>query len=334
VIITLTPNPSIDRTLEIPALVHGHVHRATGEHQEPSGKGVNVSRALTSNSVANVAILPLGGAEGEHLRSLLAAEGVNFDVVAISGSVRVNISLTEPDGHATKINAVGPQLSPAELDALTQGLIDRVRPGDWVVASGSLPRGVDDNYYADICQLVHQAGARFALDSSGAALAQGLPAGPDVVKPNIEELEGLVGHHVDTLHGVVNAARELLERGARTALVSMGPDGALLVTQTTVVKGSAPAVNARSTIGAGDALLAGFMAAGGDGQKALREALAWGTAAVSVEGSHVPVITDDDRSGVRIDTDPALSRRLHRPTSLTSVAAPGPATGQPMGSKS
>jgi 1-phosphofructokinase len=318
VIITLTPNPSIDRTLEIPALVPGHVHRATGEHQEPSGKGVNVSRALTSNGVANVAILPLGGAEGEQLRSLLAAEGVNFDVVAIRGSVRVNISLTEPDGHATKINAVGPQLSPAELEALTQALIDRVQPGDWVVASGSLPRGVGDSYYAHVCQLVHRAGARFALDSSGPSLAQGLPAEPDVVKPNIEELEGLVGRHLDTLHDVVNAARELLERGAHTALVSMGPDGALLVCPATVVKGFALAVNARSTIGAGDALLAGFIAAGGGGQKALREALAWGTAAVSVEGSHVPVITDHDRAAVRIDTDPDLSQRLHRPTASTT----------------
>jgi len=180
------------------------------------------------------------------------------------------------------------------------------------------PRGVGDSYCADICQLVHRVGARFALDSSGAALAHGLPAGPDVVKPNIEELEGVVGHHLDTLHGVVNAARELLERGARTALVSMGPDGALLVTQTTVVKGSAPAVNAGSTIGAGDALLAGFIASGGDGQQALREALAWGTAAVSVEGSHVPLITDQGRAAVRIDSDPDLSQRLHRPMARTS----------------
>jgi 1-phosphofructokinase len=312
VIITLTPNPSIDRTLEIPSLTPGGVHRATAEHEEPSGKGVNVSRALTSNGIASLAILPVGGSAGAQLESLLRAEGVDFEAIPISDAVRVNISLTEPGGRATKINATGPELSAAELSSLTDAILGRVREGDWVVASGSLPRGVSSDYYRGVCNLVHQAGGCFALDTSGPPLLAGLGAGPDVIKPNVEELEQAVGRSIDTFGDAVAAAQELLELGARSAVVSMGPDGALLIGAGQVLHAWAPAVNPRSTIGAGDALLAGFIAGGADGETALREAVAWGTAAVGMEGSHVPIISGQHRSLVHSGSDPALASRLHR----------------------
>lgn len=311
-IITLTPNPSIDRTLEISSLTPGSVHRATAEHEEPSGKGVNVSRALTTNGIPSLAILPVGGSAGARLESLLRAEGVDYQAIPISEAVRVNVSLTEPDGRATKINATGPQLSAAELESLTGALLDRVRVGDWVVASGSLPRGVGSDYYEAACRMVHQAGGYFALDTSGEPFRAGLAAGPDVIKPNVEELEEAVGRPIDTLDDVVAAARELIELGARSALVSMGPDGALLISRGQVLHASAPASKPRSTIGAGDALLAGFLAGGGAGETALREAVAWGTAAVGLEGSRVPVVTGEHRALVRTSSEPALGHRLDR----------------------
>jgi 1-phosphofructokinase len=312
VIITLTPNPSIDRTLEISSLTPGSVHRATAEHEEPSGKGVNVSRALTTNGIASLAILPVGGAAGAQLESMLRAEGVDFHPIPISDAVRVNISLTEPGGRATKINAPGPELSAAELTSLTDALLDRVREGDWVVASGSLPRGVGSDYYAGVCRLVHEAGGCFALDASGSAFREGLSAGPDVIKPNVEELEEAAGRPIGTLGDAVAAAQKLIERGARSAVVSLGPDGALLLGAGQVLHASGHAVNPRSTIGAGDALLAGFLAGGGDGETALREAVAWGTAAVGMEGSHVPVITGQHRALVHTNSELVLSYRLHR----------------------
>lgn len=309
-IITLTPNPSIDRTLEIASLTPGGVHRATAEHEEPSGKGVNVSRALTENGVASLAILPVGGSAGAQLETLLRAEGVDFHAVPISGAVRVNVSLTEPGGRATKINASGPELSAAELRNLTDALLDRVGEGDWVVASGSLPRGVPSDYYATVCRLVHEAGGCFALDASGQPLLAGLGAEPDVIKPNVEELQEAVGRPIDTLGDAVAAAQQLIDLGARSAVVSMGADGALLLGAGQVLHASAQATNPRSTIGAGDALLAGFVAAGGAGETALREAVAWGTAAVGMEGSRVPVITAQHRSIVHASSDPALAHRL------------------------
>jgi 1-phosphofructokinase len=311
VIITLTPNPSIDRTLEISLLTPGGVHRATAEHEEPSGKGVNVSRALTRNGVASLAILPVGGSVGAQLESLLRAERVDFETIPIAGAVRVNISLTEPGGRATKINAAGPQLSAAELSSLTDALLQRVREGDWVVASGSLPRGVSSDYYATICRLVHEAGGRFALDTSAEPFLAGLSAGPDVIKPNVEELEEAVGRPINTLGDAVAAAQQLMELGARSAVVSMGSDGALLIGAGQVLHALAQALNPRSTIGAGDALLAGFIAGGGDGENALREAVAWGTAAVGTLGSHVPIVTDQHRSVVHTSSEPALERQLH-----------------------
>jgi 1-phosphofructokinase len=314
VIITLTPNPSIDRTLEISSLTPGGVHRATAEHEEPSGKGVNVSRALTKNGVTSLAVLPVGGSAGAHLEALLRAERVDFRSIPISDAVRVNISLTEPGGRATKINATGPVLSDRELTSLTDALLDRVHEGDWVVASGSLPRGVGADYYARVCRLVHDNGGRFALDASGEPFLAGLSARPEVIKPNVDELEEAVGRPIATLRDAVAAAQELIGLGARSAVVSMGPDGALLVGADQVLHASAQALHPRSTIGAGDALLAGFMAGGGDGEKALREAVTWGTAAVGMEGSHVPIVTELHRSIVQISSQPQLARRLHRDT--------------------
>lgn len=317
-IITLTPNPSIDRTLEIPSLTPGSVHRATAEHEEPSGKGVNVSRALTTNGIASLAILPAGGPAGARLESLLRSEGVDYRAIPISGTVRVNISLTEPGGRATKVNATGPQLSAAELESLTGALLDHVGEGDWVVASGSLPRGVGSDYYAAAGRLVHDAGGHFALDASGEPFRAGLAAGPDVIKPNVEELEEAVGRPIDTVGDAIAAARELIQLGARSALVSLGPDGALLIDAAQALHASAPASKPRSTIGAGDALLAGFLAGGADGETALREAVAWGTAAVGLEGSHVPAVTGEHRAIVHTTSEPVLAYRLRRdrPTAL------------------
>jgi 1-phosphofructokinase len=316
VIITLTPNPSIDRTLEISLLTPGGVHRATAEHEEPSGKGVNVSRALTSNGIASLAILPVGGSSGALLEMLLRLEQVEFETVPIAEAVRVNVSLTEPGGRATKINAAGPRLSAAELSSLTSALRNRVREGDWVVASGSLPRGAGSDYYREVGRLVSAAGARFALDASGKPFLAGLSAAPEVIKPNLEELEEATGRLISTLGDAVAAAGELIQRGARSAVVSLGPDGALFVDEGQVLHAWAHVSNPRSTIGAGDALLAGFIAGGGAGELALREAVAWGSAAVGMQGSHVPVITEQHRSAVRLSSEPELARKLHRQSGL------------------
>jgi 1-phosphofructokinase len=312
-VVTVTPNPSVDWTLEIPALVRGNVHRITGQHQEPSGKGVNVTRALTGNEVASLAVLVIGGQEGAELELLLQAENIAYVIVRIEDSVRVNISLTEPDGTATKINAIGPALRDSEVQALLSAAVAAGDGADWVLGSGSLPPGMDADFYARLGDAVHAGAARFALDSSGPALIAGLSARPDVIKPNVDELSEAVARPLPTIGDAVAAARELMTLGARTVVVSLGRDGALLVDSVGVLHAAAAVATPKSTVGAGDALLAGYLAGtlSGDGDRAsaLREAVAWGSAAVGVEGSRVPVITDADRSAVVL-AEPDLELRL------------------------
>jgi len=313
-ITTVTPNPSVDWTLEIPTLTRGAVHRIAAQHHEPSGKGVNVTRALTGNGLRSVAVLPLGGAEGAELQALLAAEQVSYRAVPVSGSTRVNISLTEPDGTATKINAPGPTLSDKEAQQLLMAAADAADGAAWVLGSGSLPGGVGDSFYSRLGAAAHGGGARFALDSSGTALLAGLRAGPDVIKPNGEELAQAVGRPLFSLRDAVIAAGELRLLGAGTVVVSLGSDGALLVDEDGVLHAEAFVAAPRSTVGAGDALLAGYLAgtltADGERAAALREAVAWGSAALRLNGSRVPVITDADRESVVLHSTVDLDRRL------------------------
>ena len=299
-IVTVTPNPSVDRTIEVDALVRGAVLRARAAHVDPGGKGVNVSRALAANGRKTVAVLPSGGAEGTQLAALLTALGLEVVVVPFAGSVRANVSVVEPDGTVTKLNEPGPTASEAELDALAKATVAAAAGADWVAVSGSLPRGAPPEFYPRLVGELRRSGARVAVDTSGAALAAALPAGPDLVKPNGEELAEVTGRPVATLGDAVEAAGELRRRGAGAVLASFGRHGALLVDADGAVHGEAPVEVTRSAVGAGDALLAGFLAGGGSGRTALAEALAWGAAAASLPGSQMPGPDDLDRAAVRL----------------------------------
>lgn len=310
-IITVTPNPAVDRTLQIGRLQEGAVHRAEAVRVEPSGKGVNVSRALTVNGLRAPAVLPVGGAEGAQLVALLDAEGVPHRAVPVGGSTRVNVSVCA-DGRVTKLNEPGPVLrpedGPALLDAVT-GLVDEAgTPGTplWIVGSGSLPAGLDDGFYAELGARADRLGARFALDSSGPALREGLRARPSVVKPNLSELEELCGRRLPTLGVVVDAAREVGRATGGSVLVSLGRRGALLVDDDGVLLGRDDVPNPYP-VGGGDNLLAGFLAGLSRGlsrARALREAVAWATVAVRTFGSVGRAVTEEDRASVRLASDP------------------------------
>jgi 1-phosphofructokinase len=311
-IVTLTPNPSLDRTVEIDRLVRGEVIRVRAAHVEPGGKGVNVARALVLNDVKARAILPSGGAEGAQLVSLLPGESIEPVVVPISGTVRSNVAVVEPDGTTTKLNEPGPRLSAVELDALVATTHQEAVGAEWVVLSGSLPPGAPDDFYARIVRDLTQStdnSARVVVDSSGPALVEAVGAGPHLVKPNHEELAEATGREVHTLGDAVEAAQELRRRGAATVLVSLGKNGALLVDADGVFHGESPATP-RSTVGAGDAFLAGFLAGGGAGISALSEALAYGAAATSLPGSQMPGPSDLDRAAVRLHDSVDLNRSL------------------------
>ncbi|GAA2856306.1 1-phosphofructokinase [Pseudonocardia halophobica] len=284
-IVTVTPNPSLDRTVELAGLVRGEVHRALSVRLDPGGKGVNVARALTRAGVDALAVLPSGRAPGGRLNGLLDALGVPAVTVPIHGATRSNITLVEPDGTTTKINESGPVLTPEEVEEVTEQAVARSRGADWLVTCGSLPEGMPVDLHAT---LVRRAGTRTAVDTSGAPLAAAVAARPDLVKPNHEELAELVGRPLASLGDVLAAARELRAAGVGAVLVSLGAGGAVLVEESGEYHAATPPVTVRSTVGAGDATLAGFLAAGGAGPDALARAVAYGAAACRLPGSEMP----------------------------------------------
>jgi 1-phosphofructokinase len=313
-IVTLTLNPSVDRTVDVDALVRGAVVRATDVHVDPGGKGINVSRALAAHAIKTRAVVTTGGAEGRHLVALLQAEGIDIVGVPITGATRSNIAVVEPDGTTTKFNEPGAYLPVAELRAFVATVTASVAGADWVVASGSLPPGVADGFYGEVVAALRDTGVPVAVDTSGAALVAALDAGPALVKPNRHELIEATGVPLRTIGDVLDAAQRLRDAGARTVLASLGADGAVLVDHQGAWFGEAAVRAPLSSVGAGDALLAGFLAGGGSGAEALAQGLAWGAAAVGLPGSRMPGPQDvGDVARVHV-TRPDRSRRLRRAT--------------------
>lgn len=313
-IITLTPNPSIDRTVAFTELRRGAVNRALSSRVDPGGKGVNVARALTAHGVAATAVLPVGGPEGHLMDKLLTDAGVDRLGVPIRESIRLNVTAVEPDGTTTKLNEPGPRLDEEELRLLLEAVTTRVESaggGDvWVVACGSLPPGAPEDLYARLVRSAREAGARVAVDSSGPPLRPAVAASPDLIKPNRVELEELVGASLTTLGDVIDAAADLVLGGVGTVAVSLGRDGAVLVDGDTAVHARAVIERPRSTVGAGDCMLAGLLhglSTGTDAGSALRTGVLWGAAAVRLPGSRVPGPADLDGIPVTLTTTPDRS---------------------------
>jgi 1-phosphofructokinase len=314
-IVTVTPNPSIDRTVSLgTSLTRGAVHRVTSATSEPGGKGVNVARALALAGLDAIAVLP--AADDDPMVAALRAVGVGFRSVPVSGAVRTNLAITEADGTTTKLNEPGAPLDAAALDALTRTVVAHAETASWVVLSGSLPPGVPDDWYADLVARLASAPCRVAVDTSERpldALAAGFGrAAPDVIKPNAEELAGLVGASPEELERaaaqgdpgpVVAAANRLIERGAKTVLVTLGAAGAVLVDPTGSWMAAPPPITPRSTVGAGDASLAGYVRAavgGAEPPRRLQMAVAYGSAAAALPGSALPTPAQIDLNAVRV----------------------------------
>jgi 1-phosphofructokinase len=299
-IVTLTLNPSLDRTIEIPELVPGEMVRAGATRLDPGGKGVNVARALAAHKLPTCAVVPRGGPEGRQLTELLEEEGIDVCAVPVTGHTRSNVSLVEPDGSVTKINEPGGELAPDDLERIVKAVLDTAASADWVVASGSLPPGVPETFYCDLGLRLTECGIRFAVDTSGPALTAALGAGPALVKPNRDELAEFAGFPIDSIGDVVRAAAVMCAAGAGTVLASLGAAGAVLVDEQGIQHGESPVDRGVSTVGAGDAMLAGYLAGGVTGSDPLIEALSWGAAAVRLPGSRMPGPADVDRASVRV----------------------------------
>jgi len=302
-IVTFTANPSLDRTIELAdELARGGVQRAFATHEQPGGKGVNVSRALIASGLDTVAILP--GASADPMLVALRAERIPAASLPIAGRVRSNITLTEPDGTTTKINEPGPTLDESDEYALINLVLTHAKDADWVVLAGSLPPGLPADFYARLVVAIREGatednpGPRIAVDSSGEPLAALVESGVgvDLIKPNAEELAELTGIGDEASFeanpsAAYDAAADLVTRGCAAVLATLGSKGAVLATVEGGWFATMPPIVPVSTVGAGDSSLAGYLVAdqlGGKPQQRLAQAVAHGAAAASLPGSTMP----------------------------------------------
>ena len=310
-VVTLTANPSLDRTLELPGpLERGTVTRLGVSHTEPGGKGVNVSRAIAAAGADVVSVLP--AAEDDPIVRALQALGLRLAAVPIGTPVRTNYTLTEPDGTTTKLNEPGARLDPATLAALEAVVHQHAVGARWVGLSGSLPPGAPLDWYATLVRSLRGTVARIAVDTSEAPLLALLDAGPeaapDLLKPNTEELAQLAGLPEEAVTGdpdtALAAVATLHERGVAEVLLTLGGDGALLSTaEGGLWSARPPRITVRSTVGAGDSSLAGYLLAdlaGLDPADRLRTAVAYGAASASLPGSAVPTPAQADTAPVSV----------------------------------
>lgn len=322
-IITVTANPSLDLTLEVETFEPGEVNRAIGKHKDPAGKGINVSRALAKNAVDTAAVFPADRVTGAWIESALSEADINTFTTEISDEVRQNITIVDEAGDTTKVNEAGPTLTKDEVESFLGQIASvlQTKP-TWLVAAGSLPRGLDGEFYVRLGNLAHEHGVLFAVDTSGDALKAVAHAGvADMMKPNHEELEELAGRELPLVDDVVSFAQTLLRNDEAAIVISLGENGALLVNDRGAIWAGHDPITPESTVGAGDSSLAGYLSADvlsriqqDDDSVAdiarISTAVAWGAAAVQLPGTMVPGPQDITLEAVHTVSQPSLTTAI------------------------
>ena len=291
-IVTVTLNAAIDRTLTVPNMQLGHRHRASQGMTLAGGKGINVARALKRLDVPVVATGLAGGRTGTRIVEELTTEAILNDFVRIVDESRTSTAVVDPTtGTYTEINEWGPHVSDDELAMLVQKLRYLSRGADAVVFSGSLPRGVEDSFYGEVIRELNRRGVQTVLDSEGMPLRLGAEAEPFLVTPNVVEAEGLVGQEFTEEEDFAMALDAIAEMGPRNVLITRDDGCVALLREERSVRrfhAQAPRLEPVSAVGTGDVLLAGFLAARLDRrtpEEALRTAVAAGAAATLEVGA-------------------------------------------------
>lgn len=291
-ILTVTLNPAVDHALFVEGLKVGDTNRVLRDEIDAGGKGINLSRIAVELGAMSLATGFLGGGTGAFIRKVMAKQGVLQDFVDVHGETRTNFSVEDTrGGPPTTFNERGPEIRPSEWEALKSKVEHYACRAHWVALGGSLPQGLPEDAYRILGEIAKAGGARLVLDADGAPQVEGLKAAPDLVKPNAREAERLLsdGRRVESLDDAVRAAMDLRE-GDRLVVVSIGASGAAMAGPAGVFRGHSPQVEAKSTIGSGDSMIGGILAALEQGRP-VEEAFAWGLAAgaatATTDGSEI-----------------------------------------------
>jgi 1-phosphofructokinase family hexose kinase len=299
VIISLTFNPAVDKTLFVPRLGLGTVNRVGHSQIDPGGKGINVSRVVHRLGRPTIAFGFLAGNLGAIVTRALDEEGVAHRFAWVAGETRLDVVVVdEASGTSTNLYDRGPEVDAASLDRLLADVGRWLPAARVLVAAGSLPPGVLPDVYARLLAEASRAGVHTILDADGETLRRGLAGRPSLIKPNVEEAEALLGRRLPDMAAIVVAARELLARGPRAVVVSMGRRGSICATAERVLHAIPPQVERHSTVGSGDSLVAGLaiaLAEEGDIADALRLGTAAGAATAMNQGTQLGTRDDIER---------------------------------------
>jgi len=288
-IITVTLNPALDKTLTLPGFAVNTVNRVQNIRLDPGGKGINVSKAVHALGGKTLAIGVLGGSSGGYIKAALDRIGLANDMVITGGVTRTNLKVVDPVlGTNTDINEPGSPVAPEDLQKVWQKLSDAVQPGDTVVFAGKNPPQMDDGLLAQWIRKLKSLDVRVCVDTVGTPMELALQEKPDIIKPNRDEFSALVGSELRTAEEMLKEAKKLVAQGVGLVAASLGGDGALFVTADQCFRGYSPKVPVASTAGAGDAMMAAlahYSAAGCSLEETARRAIAVATATVTYNGS-------------------------------------------------
>ena len=299
-IVTLTINPALDESSSVNRIVPDNKLRCETPTYEAGGGGINVAKAIHRLGGNPVAIFTIGGPTGQRLHKLVKSEGVETMVIETKQWTRENFHILETStGFQYRFGMPGTEMMPTEVRSILETMKEFDPKPSYIIASGSLPPGVPEDFYGQIAKIAHNQGARFIADTSGDALRYATETGVYLLKPNILELSHLVGVDKLEMDEVDDAARALIIRGqCEVVVVSMGAMGAMLVTEDQVEHIPAPPVQPKSTVGAGDSMVAGIvwtLSQGKSLREAVRMGVACGSAATMNSGSELFRMQDVNR---------------------------------------
>ncbi|MBD5502078.1 MAG: 1-phosphofructokinase [Lachnospiraceae bacterium] len=291
-IITVTINPAVDKTVEVARLIPGALNRIKKVEYDAGGKGINVSKTIRELGGESIAIGFLSGSTGQIIESVLDEKGIRHDFIRIEGETRTNIKVMEEDGAVTELNEPGPPICPEHIEQLMAKITAYAGRDVLFVLSGSVPDSVDKQIYARMIRLIHEKGAFVLLDAEGELLSHAILEKPDFLKPNTSELAAYGGYDENVSEQIlISLARSFKKGGIGTVVLSMGEKGAVFISEGYEVFSPALRVKAHSTVGAGDAMAAALAYAWEkklDNEETVRLCMAASAGAVTTVGTKPP----------------------------------------------
>jgi len=291
-IVTVTMNPAIDKTVDIDALERGGLNRIHHVELDAGGKGINVSKTIHELGGTSLATGFIAGNAGKIIRNVMEEWQIENDFIEVSGETRTNTKVFESSGELTELNEPGPVVEEKDIKALLEKLLGYAGEDTLFVLAGSAPQGVSKDIYREITNLVHQKGAKVLLDADGELFTNALDAAPDIIKPNRAELEQYAGmDYIASEQELLSVAQKLMEKGIGTVAVSMGKSGAMFLQEGYQVKCPGLKVKAHSTVGAGDAMVAALSYSWSQGmpmEETVKMCMAVSAGAVTTIGTKPP----------------------------------------------